>query len=126
MFVRLSKTLGPGLAQVFSSAPSMGALKAGLVDPQGLTEGLVKVLEAADDALVTSLFSTFGKASRYVKEDGKRPVMHDDIQDAVFTGQLLLAFKWLAKCVEVNYSDFFSVLSAESADAPEGPEASEE
>jgi len=117
IFLLLSKTLGPGLAKAFS--PTL----TGKADPAVVAEGITELLGALNESDLQTLSEAFGGACRLVKADGKRPVFHPALQEITFSGQMLAYFKWLAACVEHNFSDFFDALRGLNVGAPDREEA---
>lgn len=124
IFVKLAKTLGPGMAKMLAAVPSLDAMRGANFDAYGASDALSELLVHLDDTTLEYFFEEFGKNSRYLdtSKDAK-PVMHSAIRETIFRGRLLLAFKWLAASIEVNYADFFSALRGGTDDDLPAPEA---
>lgn len=117
--VRLSKVLGPPLAALVASSPSLEAVRAevSLGSGGGLSEGVAKLAASVDDDFLQWLEEICGKQAQLVKDDGKKPFLTADLREQVFEGRMLTYFRWLGACLEVSYGDFFSVLRGPSGGA---------
>lgn len=110
VFLTLAQLLGPGLTELLSGSATMDDLRSGRVDPVALSSALRDVLTRLSDDALEGLCEAFGTACEAHMGGGRWATMHAPIRDEVFTGSLTDSFRWLAACVEVNYSDFFSAL----------------
>ena len=110
VFLTLAKLLGPGLIDTISGAASVADLRAGKVDPVALVKGFRDLLHRLEDDQIEALAETFGMACEASMGGDRWATMRAGIRDEIFTGSLTDSFRWLAACVEVNYSDFFSAL----------------
>ncbi len=108
-FVRLAKAAGPALGK----ADSIASLKAGK-DIGAVLEGLV---DSVSDNDLEWFASVFGKTTRYSTDGEKWPFMTEANQETMFSGRLILFFRWLRFCLEVNYSDFLELLRSVETDA---------
>lgn len=114
--VRLSKRIGPTLARLMDAAPSMDALRDSVAPGGDLVGAVESFVDALDDDDLEWFADTFG-ASCEVSEDGERwRTMNKQVREDLFAGRLLLFFAWLRACVEVNFSDFFSLLRGSESD----------
>lgn len=110
VFVRLTKTIGPALA--------MGA--------EGADVDMAAVLgvltDRVSDADLEYFGEVFGSTTKYSTDGERWPFLRAADQETLFAGQLMLFFRWLAFCLEVNFSDFLDFLK--SAEVGGGPGAS--
>lgn len=118
-FVRLSKAVGPALAQA-SSGGDMADLSGSDVDVAAALSALVSEVSDGDLEWFADIL---GKTTRFSRGGDKWPYLVEANREALFAGEILLFFKWLAFALEVNFSDFLSFLRpAKSGDGLEGPE----
>lgn len=114
-FMRLSKSIGPGMTAMLAGAASIKDVQA-----QGLAAGVGRLIQDVSDEDLEYFAEVFGKVTRYHTGDSsKRPVLKDTDRESLFAGRLMLFFKWLAFAAEVNFADFFAAL-AESPDDGQG------
>lgn len=112
-FVRLSKLLGPALG---------AAASAGTKDPEGLAGALERALGGLTDEDLEWFADVMGKATQFSDDGSRWPWLTKDNREALFSGRLMLFFRWLVFALEVNYSDFLDWLKSEIGDgAPAGP-----
>ncbi len=104
LFVRLSKALGPALAHLAGGAPSLAALD--------LPRAVASALESLTDADLDWASEILGDCTRVWEDDAsKKPFLDKSHRESLFSGRILLFFRWLAFALEVNYSDFFAVFA---------------
>lgn len=117
-FVRLSKAVGPALA----AAESVDHIKAG----RGVTGMLEKLLDNVTDDDLDWFAEVMGKATRFSRDGDRWPYLDGNNREALFGGNLVLFFKWIVFCLEVNYADFLDLLkSGQPATDPSSPPAGE-
>lgn len=105
VLVRLSKEILPVLVTAMN----------GQADPQLLATALREGLAQVSDADLEFYAEEFGHGSFLCQPDGKKPRLDRSHREIVFGGKLLMFFKWLYACVEVNFADFFTEFSNLSA-----------
>jgi hypothetical protein len=76
-------------------------------------EPVAALLRALNDDDLTYLVDTFGACSN-VRTGEKNPFVKD-VAEEFFAGKMGLMVKWLAWCVEVNYSSFLGDLGIDVA-----------
>ena len=97
--LRLSKSIGPALAEVLEAAESTKDV--------ALAPALGRLVESVNEEDLDFFSQVFGESTSY-SEDGERwPLLRKENQEILFTGRMLTFFKWLGFCIEVNYADFF-------------------
>lgn len=118
LFVRLSKALGPGLVALAGGAASLASL-----DLVTVSRDLIQNL---DDAELEHMAETLGEVTRYWPADNPKakPYLHKDARETLFSGSILLFFRWLAFACEVQFSDFFDMLRRALAAKAPAPGAS--
>ena len=99
MFTRLIGMLGPAL----------GELAAG--GKPNLATAVQALSERMTDDNLTLVTETFGESTVIDAGDGKLPTLVPAFMETHFAGHFGEMFQWLAFCIEVNYADFFDVLS---------------
>ena len=97
VLARLSKMLGPVLAELLSSGSSKD--KAGAA--------LAAICAQVSESDLEYLCSVFSECTFVTLPDGTLKKLNDQTQEALFGGQIMECFKWLAFCLEANYADFF-------------------
>lgn len=110
VFLTLAQLLGPAAMDALAGAASLADLRRGAVDPAALAAGVRDLLGRLSDPALEDLSEAFGGACEVRLGPDRWATMHAPIRDEVFTGSLVDAFRWLAACVEVNYSDFLTAL----------------
>ena len=78
------------------------------VDFTEIAEGALRLIQDLEEEDIVTLETAFGKACT-VRLDTGNPYLTSSTVAVHFRGRLLSYFKWLAFCVEVNYTDFFDV-----------------
>lgn len=94
MLVKLINQYGPAIADLGKSKGDWAPLAA--------------KLSVAD---VDYLCKSFGKLTQVHLQDGRVIVLDQERLDAHFSGAVFEMFKWLAFCLEANFSDFLSGLA---------------
>lgn len=110
ILIRLAKTVGPSLAAFADAHGSLQELREAS-GPGGLAAVVGRFLHDVSEQDLDWLAEKFGPATT-VLGDGKRTLLaHEAARDAVFSEHGIVAFgRWLAVCMEVNFSDFFGEL----------------
>ncbi len=114
VFVRVVKLLGPSLADLAKS----GAESILDADHTVALGALAKLTEGLTEVDLEALVDVFSRKTKIAVGAAWVPV-----PDAVFAGKLLTMFKWLAFCLEVNYSDFLGAFATTAR--PAAPKATE-
>lgn len=97
VFARLTKMLGPALAQLLASGDSQA--KAGAA--------LAALCSQVSEADLEYLCDVFAESTLVKLPDGKKVKLLADAQELLFAGAIEDCFKWLAFCLEANYAGFF-------------------
>lgn len=109
-FTRLSKKCGPALAAIAQPGGSPDLARAAALALAQLDEG--------DLPWISELL---GKSTRYSTDGGAtRPFLRKGEREALFSGRVMLALRWIAFGLEVNYGDFFAAFGDLRASAHEG------
>lgn len=117
ILVRLAKTVGPSLAAYADAHASLEELR-NAQGSGGLAAVVGRFLLDVNEADLDWLAGCFGKASTAL-HGGKRILLaHSEAREALFSEFGVVAFgRWLAACMEVNFSDFFGELRGLLGDA---------
>ena len=115
VFMLLSRTVGPALAQAMDQAESLETFQKSQ-GFGGLAKAAERLIRDMTESDLEELFEVFGRSCVVVRGDKALP-MNDTNQNRVFSGRLMLSFKWLWWCIEENFSDFFDALKPQG-DAP--------
>jgi len=106
-FLKISQIVMPALAtlqvQPGQSIPIEAALRS--------------ALGSVSDADLQWLSETFAFESQYSIDGGTKWPMLAPNMEAVFGGNMLLFFKWILACAEVNFADFFDAFRGGNAPA---------
>lgn len=118
LFVRLTKALGPGLVALAGGAASLASL-----DLVTVSRDLIASL---DDAELEYMAETLGEVTRFWPADSPKakPYLDKGNREVLFSGSILLFFRWLAFACEVQFSDFFAMLRRAFAAKQADPGAS--
>ena len=108
-FVRLAKAVGPALAKIADSAPSLADMRK--IAPGSLAEAVETLISNVGDSDLEWFADVFGSVTRYSVDGERWPFLRAEDREELFSGRILLFFAWLAFALEVNYSDFLSVLA---------------
>lgn len=109
VLLRLSKRVAPGLGAVLEAMAS-GSGEVMDADTGKIGEALENLLAPLSDEDLDYFAQAFGEVTRFSSDGDKKPYLTPDNQEVLFRGRVLLYFRWLAFCVEANYSDFFALL----------------
>ncbi len=112
VFVRLTKMLGPALADGIESLDTAVSGKSGelsleKVSVKSISALLSQLVEKLSEDDFKYLTDVFAESTAIVKADGKVPQLKDEIFSH-FAGDFARLLKWLVFCVEVNFFDFLS------------------
>lgn len=116
VFLRLTKRVAPGLGALLDALASGGG---SLMDSDagkigGALEALVGPLSDED---LDWISDAFGETTTFSTDGEKTPYLTAANRESLFQGRLVLFFRWIAYCIEVNYADFFALLrERETAD----------
>jgi hypothetical protein len=97
VFARLTKMIGPALAELLSSGD--GQAKAGAA--------LAALCAQVSEPDLEYLCDVFAACTLVKMPDGKQKRLDADAQEIIFGGHIEDCFKWLAFCLEANYAGFF-------------------
>jgi len=101
-FVRLSKAVGPALAEAAGGGP----------DPD-MAAALGSLVQNVEDDDLEWFADVLGKTTRFSSDGGdKWPFLTEANREVLFSGRIFLFFQWLAFALEVNFSDFLSFLKS--------------
>ncbi len=119
LLVRLAKTMGPSLATLAGGAKSLKD-----VDLVSLVRTAVEGLEDSD---LESYAEILGEVTQWSTGGGKWPALSYANREELFSGRILLFFRWLMFALEVQYADFSGALKARNEQGQEGdtPESSQ-
>lgn len=110
VFVRLTNTIGPSLAELAAALPSLSAL----ADPEEARKAsaaLRGLLLALNDNDLEFFAEKFGRSCQVLGADQPK-TLDEKTRNAVFDGALLDSFLWLKMCIQVNYADFFAAFGS--------------
>ncbi len=105
-WIRLLKVLGPVLGKLLEGGGFKG------IGVEGLSGGLSALAENLTQEDLEYFCEVFGESTIVHVSADKDPVLLPKYQETHFAGQYGEMLKWLAFCVEVNYSDFFAAFAA--------------
>ncbi len=97
VFARLTKMIGPALAELLASGD--GQAKAGAA--------LAALCQQVSESDLEYLCDVFADTTLVKMPDGKKARLDAQAQELIFGGAIADCFKWLAFCLEANYADFF-------------------
>ncbi len=97
VLARLSKMLGPVLAELLSAGNAQE--KAGAA--------LAALCAQVSEQDLEYLCGVFADCTFVTLPDGSMKRLDAQAQEALFGGNIAECFKWLAFCLEANYADFF-------------------
>lgn len=111
--IRLVKILGPVFAPLLEGSGKVGAGWSFLETKASDVGRAFEVLaERLSDQDLDYFCATFGVCTELEWPDGRAKPLTLQEQELHFAGDYLAMFKWLAFCLEVNYSGFFQSSSA--------------
>lgn len=103
-FVRLVHMIGPAFAQMGKAV--IGSKDVLDIDSEVALAAIGTLMTDMREEDLDHCCRVFGAKTKMRAENGT----YVPLSDTIFAGRLTLMFKWLAFCIEVNYSDFLGVL----------------
>lgn len=115
VFMRVSKVLGPALATL--GAESQAGEE---ISNEAILGAISGTLATVSDEDLDWLADTFGETTWFSRDREKWPLLKEANREMLFGGgNLLLFFRWIKFCLEVNFSDFLSVLGPRKDGGPD-------
>lgn len=116
----ISKVVGPALGAALKGLDSKDG-KVDLADIKvgALGDAIQVFFERVDEATLTKMDEMFRDTTELHKGDDRWVPLKAEY-DIVFRGEMGLYFQWLAHCLEVNYSSFFSAFKGGGLPALQG------
>lgn len=102
-WIRLLKVLGPALGRLLEGGRSLGSL--------AIADSLGSLAANLTEDDLNYFCEVFGESTVVNVSADKQPILIPKLQETHFAGQYGEMLKWLAFCVEVNYSDFLSAFA---------------
>ena len=98
-FVRLTKAVGPALAEAAQGS-----------EEGSMSAALERLVSSVEDSDLEWFADVLGKTTRFSTDGSKWPFLSEANRETLFSGRIFLFFQWLAFALEVNFSDFLSFL----------------
>jgi len=109
-WVRLLKVLGPALGKLLETGANLKSMNVA-----ALSGPLAELAMTLTEEDLNYFCEVFGEATVVEVSADKKPILVPKVQETHFAGQYGEMLKWLAFCVEVNYSDFMGAFAGPAA-----------
>lgn len=108
LLVRLYKVLGPAIAAALRGLPeSSESLSLGNLQTAAIGDAMLELAQTLTEDELDHVCEIFSQHTLFSREPEKWQPLKVE-KDLHWSGNFLNMFKWLAFCLEVNYSDFLS------------------